>query len=114
MGKRRKNKNDGYVFSTNPDFEYEDEWDVKETLDPGEQHLIVRHDRKMRKGKTVTLVEGFVGDSEDLKELGKQLKAKCGVGGSAKDGEIILQGAFADKVVDLLKNIGYNVKKSGG
>jgi len=105
----------GVVYSTNPDFSYES--DGKEesvTLPPGDQTLYVRLDRKNRKGKTVTLVEGFVGTGEDLSELGKELKSKCGVGGSAKHGEILLQGDFRDRVVAILNNKGFKVKKSGG
>jgi translation initiation factor 1 len=103
----RKNRS-GIVFSTNPDFEYEYEQDeVQETLAPAAQKLKVSLDRKKRKGKTVTLVEGFVGTEEDLKSLGKILKSKCGVGGSAKDGEIIVQGDCKIKVIGLLKGMGY-------
>ena len=103
----RKNRS-GIVFSTDPDFNYEyEQEDVQETLPEAAQKLKVSLDRKKRKGKTVTLVEGFVGTEEDLKDLGKILKSKCGVGGSAKEGEIIVQGDCKQKVVDLLKKMGY-------
>jgi len=83
----------GVVFSTNPDFEYEETAEIEpETLEPSKQNLIVSIDRKGRGGKQVTLVTGFVGSSDDLAELGRALKVKCGVGGSAKDGEITIQG----------------------
>lgn len=102
----------GVVFSTNPDFEYENETAVEEeTLPPSRQRLIVGIDRKGRGGKQVTLVRGFVGKEEDLKELGRQLKVKCGVGGSAKDGEIVIQGDFRDRVTSLLAEAGYNAKR---
>ena len=102
----------GVVFSTNPDFKYETETAVQvETPEPSRQKLIVGIDRKGRSGKQVTLVSGFVGSEEDLKELGKMLKIKCGVGGSAKDGEIVIQGDFRDRVVALLKEAGYNAKR---
>lgn len=110
-----KKKRVNVVYSTNPNFEYtNDENQVEETLEPREQRLYVSIDRKSRGGKEVTLVEGFVGDIEDLKELAKELKSKCGVGGSAKDGEILVQGNFKDKVYDLLIQKGYQVKKKGG
>lgn len=102
----------GVVFSTNPDFTYEEE-DVQEeeTLEPAGQNLIVRIDRKGRGGKQVTLVTGFVGTADDLAALGRILKMKCGVGGSAKDGEITIQGDFRDRVVALLKDMGYKAKR---
>lgn len=105
----------GIVYSTDPDFQF-DPGEVNETgtLPPREQKLYVRLDRKNRKGKRVTLVEGFVGSAEALKTLGKELKSKCGAGGSVKDGEIILQGDFRDKIVILLMEKGYQVKRTGG
>ncbi len=96
------------VFSTNPDFKYEtDKTDEIETLDKKQQKLRVSIEKKGRGGKTVTLVKGFVGSEEDLKDLSKILKTKCGVGGSAKDGEIIIQGEFKERIIDLLKSEGY-------
>ena len=102
----------GVVFSTNPDFNYEEETvQQQETLEPSKQNLIVSIDRKGRGGKQVTLVTGFVGNDDDLAELGRTLKVKCGVGGSAKDGEITIQGDFRDRVVTLLKDMGYRAKR---
>ena len=102
----------GVVFSTNPDFTYEqDAEQEEETLEPAKQNLIVSIDRKGRGGKQVTLVSGFVGTSDDLADLGRTLKVKCGVGGSAKDGEITIQGDFRDRVVALLKDMGYKPKR---
>lgn len=114
MSKQKKERLN-VVYSTNPNFNYEfEEEAIEETLEPSKQLLYVSLDRKQRGGKEVTLVEGFVGTDEDLKELGKMLKSKCGVGGTAKDGEIIVQGAFRDKVMDLLVKEGYKVKRKGG
>jgi len=111
----QKKKRVNVVYSTNPDFEYSHGSDeIEETLEPSEQRLEAHIDRKSRKGKTATLILGFVGREEDLKDLAKTLKAKCGVGGSAKNGEIIIQGDVRDKVMDLLKKWGYNVKRVGG
>ncbi|MDX1447001.1 translation initiation factor [Lishizhenia sp.] len=114
MGNKKKKRVD-IVYSTNQDFsyDYDDELE-EETLDPSEQLLYVSIDRKKRKGKEVTLVEGFVGSSDDLKDLAKILKSKCGVGGSAKDGEILIQGNFKDKVAEILVAEGYKTKKKGG
>ena len=116
MGKRsgKKSRID-VVYSTDPDFDYNHESDQEaETLEPADQLLYVSLDRKQRKGKTVTLVEGFIGRSDDLASLGKMLKAKCGVGGSAKDGEIVLQGEHREKVMALLGELGYKTKRKGG
>ena len=102
----------GVVYSTNPDFQYETSSEEEvETLPAAQQKLIVSIDRRARAGKQVTLVKGFVGRDEDLAALAKTLKTKCGVGGSAKEGEIIIQGDFRDRVVDLLKGMGYNAKR---
>ena len=102
----------GVVFSTNPDFAYQEEEEQEpETLEPSKQNLIVSIDRKGRGGKQVTLVTGFIGKADDLAEVGRTLKVKCGVGGSAKDGEITIQGDFRDRVVALLKDMGYKAKR---
>lgn len=102
----------GVVYSTDPDFSYaKDETAEAETLDPSRQKLVVTIDRRNRGGKQVTLVSGFVGTQEDLAALGKTLKVKCGVGGSAKDGEITVQGDFRDKITALLKELGYGARR---
>ena len=100
------------VYSTSPNFQcITEEEQEPQTLEPSKQRLIVSIDRKGRGGKQVTLVSGFVGTQEDLAALGKQLKVKCGVGGTAKDGEITIQGDLRDKVTELLKGMGYNAKR---
>lgn len=100
------------VYSTNPDFKYENiEEKETETLPKSQQKLRVSMEKKGRGGKTVTLIKGFEGSEEDLKELGKLLKTKCGVGGTAKDGEIIIQGDFKQRIIDLLKSEGYSQSK---
>ena len=101
------------VYSTNPDFQYEssEEEEEMETLPKNQQKLRVSMEKKGRGGKTVTLVRGFIGTEDDLKELGKLLKTKCGVGGSAKDEEIIIQGDFKQRIIDLLKTEGYTQTK---
>lgn len=102
----------GMVYSTNPDYNYETEGnEEQETLPPTQQKLRVSIERKNRGGKVATIVTGFVGTEEDLKALGKSLKTRCGVGGSAKDGEIIVQGDFKTRVIELLKQDGYTQTK---
>jgi len=105
-----------FVYSTNPDYKPNTETEPKEeTLAPGKQELRVKLDRKNRGGKVVTIVTGYIGSEDDLKTLGKTLKTRCGVGGSFKEGEIIVQGDFRDRILNLLQEMGYNrVKKSGG
>ena len=103
----------GFVFSTNKDFEFSQE-EVMETLPPSEQRLEAHLDKKNRGGKVATIIKGFEGNEEDLKTLAKDLKTLCGVGGSAKDGEIIIQGNFRDKIMEYLQKKGYKVKRVGG
>lgn len=111
---KRSNIN-GVVFSTDPDFEYTYETDQEEaTLSPSQQDLRVQLDKKQRGGKAVTLITGFRGTASDLQDLGKKLKSKCGAGGSSKNGEIIVQGDFREKILEYLKSEGYKAKKSGG
>ncbi len=102
------------VYSTNPNYTFEEQESSATTPEPEEQLLYVERDRKGRKGKTATLIAGFEGAEEDLKELARVLKAKCGVGGTAKNGEIIIQGDLRDKILGILQSEGYKVKKRGG
>jgi translation initiation factor 1 len=112
MGKKDKNDKRGFVYSTNPDFKFEEEeQESQETLLPKEQRLRIRFETKHRGGKTVTLVQDFVGKEEDLEELGKKLKNYCGTGGSVKDGEIIIQGDQREKVLQWLIKNGYDKSK---
>ncbi len=116
MSKKNKPDNKGFVYSTDPNFRFEEEpEEVQETLLPNQQILRVRLDTKQRAGKAVTLVEGFIGKEDDLEDLGKKLKNLCGTGGSVKDGEIIIQGDQREKVLQwLLKHEYKNSKKAGG
>jgi len=112
MSKKNKPDSRGIVYSTNPDFQFAHEQNNNETLPPAEQKLKVRLETKHRGGKAVTLLEGFIGKNEDLEDLGKKLKNFCGTGGSAKDGEIIVQGDQREKVLQWLLKNGYkHVKK---
>ncbi|GAB1473618.1 translation initiation factor [Bacteroidota bacterium] len=103
----------GVVFSTDPSFSYEttESTELTETPHPSKQKLIVKIDRRNRGGKQVTVVTGFCGKTEDIEELGRVLKTKCGTGGSVKDMEIIIQGDFRDKIVSILDTLGYRAKR---
>lgn len=114
MAKKKKNRIN-VVYSTNRDFEYEQEEEpAQETLPPQQQVLKVLLDRKGRAGKTVTLIRGFSGSENDLKILGKKLKTQCGTGGAIKDGDILIQGDFRNKIMDFLLQQGYRAIKTGG
>lgn len=107
-----KSKNrTGVVYSTNPDYQYEYEGDAEPlaTLPPNQQKLRIRIERSGRGGKTVTVVSNFIGSEEDLQQLAKLLKSKCGVGGNAKEGEILIQGDLRQKVCDILQKEGYKL-----
>lgn len=116
MAKKINNLSDlgGFVFSTNANFDLSNETDSVETLAPNQQRLEAHLDKKNRGGKVATIIRGFVGSETHLKDLGKSLKTHCGVGGSAKDNEIIIQGDFRDKIMLFLKSKGYHVKRVGG
>lgn len=115
MSSKKNKLREGIVYSTNPDFQYEyQQAEETETLPPQQQLLYVLRDRKQRAGKVVTLVTGFVGKTEDIEKLGKMLKTRCGVGGTVKEGEILIQGDFVEKVMQLLTAEGYKVKQKGG
>lgn len=102
----------GMVYSTNPDFNYEqDNEGEQQTLPAAQQKLIVAIDKKGRAGKQVTIVTGFIGKEDDLQALGKTIKTKCGVGGSVKEGTILVQGDMRDKIVTILTNLGYKAKR---
>ncbi len=102
----------GVVFSTNPDFSYEDDnLEQNDTLPPQQQKLRLRIEKNGRGGKTVTIVSGFVGNEEDLKQLARLIKTRCGVGGSSKQGEIIIQGDFKSRIIEILKQEGYSNTK---
>ena len=112
MGKKDKNDSRGFVYSTDPNFKFEEEEKpMQETLVPKEQTLKVRFETKHRGGKTVTLIDNFIGKEQDLEELGKKLKNFCGTGGSTKDGEIIIQGDQRGKVLQWLLKNGYEKSK---
>ncbi len=108
---KNKNNNSGIVFSTNPDFRIEEDFEEKITLSKKEQPLKIVLDKKQRAGKIVTLVKGFIGADDDLQSLGKQIKTTCGTGGSAKDGEIIIQGDHKIKIHQWLIKNGYILSK---
>ena len=108
----KKSKKNSFVYSTNPDFVFEND-EEQNSISKDEQELEVWIDRKNRGGKSVTLIKGFVGSNEELKDLGKILKSKCGVGGSCKNGEIIIQGNFRDKIMEILTSMRLKNKRVG-
>lgn len=108
---KKKNSSGGIVYSTDPNFSYPpEEQEEQATLAPAQQQLKVTLDKKQRAGKTVTVVDGFTGTENDLEKLGKDLKTKCGTGGSVKDGQILIQGDYKDKIVKWLQDWGYKAK----
>jgi len=114
MAKHKRQQYEGIVYSTNQEFAYSEENQQEETLVPQKQQLRVLLDKKQRAGKAVTLIAGFVGNATDLEALGKILKQRCGVGGSVKDGEILIQGDFRQKILTILVQQGYRAKLVGG
>lgn len=111
---KHKSDNNGTVYSTNPEYAFDYGEEEKPTLEPSKQNLRIMLDKKQRGGKKVTLITGFKGSDYDLAVLGKALKTACGVGGTAKDGEILLQGDFREKVLALLIDKGYTKTKISG
>ena len=111
MPKKIKPDSRGFVYSTDPNFNFEHAQDSPDTLPAAEQKLKVRLDTKHRAGKAVTLIEGFVGQEQDLEELGRKIKTFCGTGGSAKDSEVVIQGDQRDKVLQWLLKNGYSKTK---
>ena len=113
---QNRKSRDGIVYSTADNFEYSfnSTEENQETLKAAKQNLKVMLDKKQRAGKKVTLISGFIGSEDDLKELGKKLKTKCGVGGTVKEGEIMIQGDFRDRVIEILLSEGFKAKKAGG
>lgn len=114
MSKKNKPDNKGFVYSTDPNFSFDREEEPADTLPPAQQKLKVQLETKHRAGKTVTVIYGFIGKEEDLGDLGKKLKNYCGTGGSAKDGEIIIQGDHREKVMQWLLKNGYTHSKKSG
>jgi translation initiation factor 1 len=104
----------GFVFSTNKDFEFDTNMEIEKSLPNNKQRLEAHLDKKNRGGKVATIIKGFQGNEDDLKTLGKFLKTKCGVGGTVKENEIIIQGDFREKIIEILKGESYNVKRVGG
>ncbi len=116
MAKKNKNNSSsgGFVYSTDPDFGYDNEFgDGDDTLAPNQQDLRI-HLQRFKGNKIATVIKGFIGDEDDLKDLGKMLKSKCGTGGSVKDGEIIIQGEKRTQVGEILRKEGYRFKNAGG
>jgi translation initiation factor 1 len=114
MAKKNKKSRKNIVYSTNPDFDYEymNDEEQQETLPPNQQKLKIYIDNKAKKrGKQATLINGFIGTEDDLKDLAKMLKTKCAVGGSVRDGEILIQGDFREKITQILTQEGYKAKK---
>ena len=109
MSKKNKPDTRGFVYSTDPNFSFQQENSSSETIPPAQQKLKIRLDAKHRAGKPVTLIEGFIGKEEDLEDLGKKLKSFCGTGGSAKNGEIIVQGDQREKLMQWLIKNGYKL-----
>lgn len=114
MNKKGKNRI-GVVYSTNQDFEYNEDLQTEpETLEPGDQILYVSLDRKQRKGKVVTIISNFIGKTDDLEDLAKELKKRCGTGGSVKENDILIQGDKREMIIRFLDEAGYKTKIKGG